>query len=219
MLLHLGDVFRIPLVLIRGLAIVTSGSLIVGVDEVGRGACFGPIITCAASFPVEGLPPAILSMLADSKTLKAKKREAAAAALRSVPGFRYALGAASVQEVDRLNPLRADMLAMQRALLKLSRKCLIGQVLVDGIDVPEVAWPCEAIIKGDGKVPEISAASILAKVFRDRLVVRMARRYPGYMLEKHKGYGTAAHFDAVRSLGPSDQHRLTFLGNVLPKAA
>lgn len=180
--------------------------LIIGVDETGRGALFGPVVVCALGFPA-GQPGAGCVGLTDSKALSRPRREALAAVLHADASF--AFGCASAAEVDALNPLRATLLAMTRAVSRL--RCPIARVLVDGRDYPPLAWPGEAVIKGDATVPQISAASILAKVFRDALVARLAQRYPGYGLDRHAGYGTAAHFAAITRLGPTPHHRRTFL--------
>ncbi|MDR3516284.1 MAG: ribonuclease HII [Azospirillaceae bacterium] len=185
-----------------------------GVDEVGRGSCFGPVVTCAVVFPDDGLDPVLAAGLGDSKVLSRRTREDLADQLcRCV---RFAFGAASAAEVDAVNPLQATMRAMARAIERLDARMRnprvpLRYVIVDGRDYPPVTIPGETVIKGDALVAEISAASILAKVFRDRLVARMATRYPGYGLERHAGYGTAAHFAAIARLGPTPHHRQTFL--------
>ena len=185
--------------------------LLVGVDETGRGSCVGPIITCAVAFPAAGLDPALAVQLADSKALSDRRRRRAAAALRAA--VFYAFGAASATEVDALNPLRATMLAMARAVGRL--RCPIAYVKVDGLNYPPLALPGEAVVKGDSLVAEISAASILAKVFRDDLIARLARRHPVYGLERHAGYGTAQHFRAIAERGPTPHHRRTFIRKAL----
>lgn len=194
-----------------------AGRTVVGVDETGRGSLFGPVVTCAASFPPEGIPEALRARLGDSKALSPRARaEVAKALAATVP---HAFGAASAAEVDALNPLRATMLAMSRAVARLGpgEGCW---VVVDGPWMPDVPHPGEALVKADASVEEVMAASILAKEFRDGMVRRMALRHAGYGLERHAGYGTRAHFDAIRSLGPTAHHRRTFLRRLeLPAAA
>lgn len=185
---------------------------VVGVDETGRGSCFGPIVTCAVSFPPGGIPSALLSRLGDSKALTARRRVAVAEELRElVP---HAFGAASASVVDRINPLRATMEAMSQAVIRLSPGP-DAWIVVDGPYMPTMPYRGEAVVRADSLVPEVMAASILAKVFRDALVTALAARHPGYGLERHAGYGTRVHFDAVASLGPTRHHRLTFLRRVI----
>ena len=174
--------------------------LVAGIDEVGRGPLAGPVVAAAVVLlePLDGL--------ADSKLLRAEQREALAAALR--PVARIGIGAASVAEIDRLNILWASMLAMRRAVLRLG--CLPDLALVDGDRVPDLPCPAEAIVDGDRDVPAISAASIIAKVTRDRLMRRLAGRYPGYGWDTNVGYPTPAHVDGLRRIGPTCHHRRTF---------
>lgn len=192
------------------------GLRLVGVDETGRGSCFGPVVTCAVAFPPGGLDPALADRLDDSKKLSPARREELAAALR--PVVACAFGAASAREVDALNPLRATMLAMRRAVSRLGLP--EAWAVVDGPYYPP-GMPCagRALVRADASVREVMAASILAKVFRDGLVATFSSRLPGYGLERHAGYGTKAHFDAVARLGPTRHHRLTFLRRVAPVAA
>jgi ribonuclease HII len=182
-------------------AVLPSGTrLIAGVDEVGRGPLAGPVVAAAVILlaPVEGL--------ADSKVLAPPVREQLAAALRGAA--RIGIGAASVAEIDRLNILQASLLAMRRAVLRLG--CLPDLALVDGNRTPELPCPAEAIVDGDALIPAISAASIVAKVTRDRLMQRLAGRYPGYGWNTNVGYATALHRDALWRLGPCRHHRRSF---------
>jgi ribonuclease HII len=174
--------------------------LICGVDEVGRGPLAGPVVAAAVILlaPVEGL--------ADSKLLAAPVRERLALALR--PAAWIGIGAASVAEIDRINILQASLLAMRRAVLRLG--CLPDLALIDGNRAPELPCPAEAIVDGDALVPAISAASIVAKVTRDRLMQRLATRYPGYGWETNVGYATQEHRTALLNLGPCRHHRRSF---------
>ena len=176
----------------------------IGIDEVGRGPLAGPVLAAAVHLP-ETIPG-----LADSKRLKVAERERLALLIRSEAV--WALGAASVGEIDRLNILVASHLAMRRAMRRLARR-LPGrsfEILVDGHLDPGLDWPCRCIVGGDGLVPEIGAASILAKVVRDRLLARLGVRHPGYGFERHAGYPTAAHRAALEALGACVHHRGSF---------
>jgi ribonuclease HII len=178
----------------------TGVRLIAGVDEVGRGPLAGPVVAAAVilSRPLEGL--------ADSKTLCAEERERLAGLVRAQA--RIGIGAASVTEIDRINILRASLLAMRRAVLRLG--CLPDLALIDGKHAPELPCPVETIVDGDALVPAISAASIVAKVTRDRLMRRLAVRYPGYGWETNVGYATSAHRAAIWQLGVCCHHRRSF---------
>ena len=175
-----------------------------GVDEAGRGPWAGPVVACAVilpgDFPIE--------LLDDSKKLTPIRRRKAYDRLRGHPGVLSSLGEASVEEIDRLNILRATFLAMERALGGLSVRP--DAVLVDGRDFPFFMTVGEAIIGGDAQVASIAAASILAKESRDDLMVELAREYPDYGFETHKGYGTREHQEALTRLGPCPIHRRSF---------
>ncbi len=177
--------------------------LVAGVDEAGRGPLAGPVV--AAAVILDDLNP--IRGLNDSKKLTAKRREALFDEIRA-RALCCAIAEATVQEIDQLNILQATMLAMKRAVeaLRLPPKL----VLVDGNRLPTLAIRAEAIVKGDALVPAISAASILAKVHRDRLCEAMHQRYPAYGFDQHKGYGTAQHLAALQAHGPADCHRMTF---------
>ena len=173
---------------------------ICGVDEAGRGPLAGPV--CAAAVM---LPPGLeLPGLNDSKKLTEKKREAL---YDEICGsvITYGIAFATVEEIEELNILGATFLAMRRAVEQL--KQTPGLVLVDGNRDPKLPYETECVIKGDGKCADIAAASILAKVTRDRYMLEQAERFPQYGFEKHKGYGTAAHYAALREYGPCEIHR------------
>lgn len=177
--------------------------LMAGVDEAGRGPLAGPVV--AAAVILDDLNP--IRGLNDSKKLSAKRREALFDEIRA-RALCCAIAEASVQEIDQLNILQATLLAMKRAVeaLRLPPKL----VLIDGNRLPTLAMRAQAIVKGDALVPAISAASILAKVHRDRLCEAMHQRYPAYGFGQHKGYGTAQHLAALQAHGPSECHRMTF---------
>ncbi len=173
---------------------------VAGVDEVGRGALAGPVVVCAVV--LERIPDG----LADSKALSEARRLALVPAILACG--RVALAAAPAREVDRLDVLRASLAAMARAVRRLSPPPV--RVLVDGREVPELDLPVEGVVGGDRTVPEIQAASIVAKTVRDRLMRRLHRRYPDYGFLTNVGYPTARHLEALRRLGPTPHHRLSF---------
>jgi ribonuclease HII len=177
--------------------------LTAGVDEVGRGPLAGPVV--AAAVILDPLAP--VDGLADSKLLSAKRRAALAQEI-SETSLAWALGRAEVEEVDALNVLQASLLAMSRAVQALAIKP--HRVLVDGGYCPQLPCKAEAIIKGDLRIPAISAASIIAKVARDREMAAMDELYPGYGFARHKGYPTRAHLAALAELGISPIHRRSY---------
>jgi len=177
--------------------------LIAGVDEAGRGPLAGPVV--AAAVILDDLHP--IPGLADSKKLTALKRERLFDQIRA-KALCCSIAEATVEEIDTLNILQATLLAMQRAVYGLRLKP--SKVLVDGNQLPVLDVLAEAIVKGDSKVQAISAASILAKVHRDRLCLAMHAQYPEYSFHLHKGYGTAAHLAALQEFGASPWHRKSF---------
>ena len=177
--------------------------LIVGVDEAGRGPLAGPVV--AAAVMLDELKP--IKGLADSKKLTAKARERLYDEIRA-KAVCCAVAEASVEEIDRLNILQATLLAMRRAVQALRLKPQL--VLVDGNRLPVLDVRAEAIVGGDAKVAAISAASILAKVHRDRCCEALDAQYPAYGFARHKGYGTAQHLAALKTHGACPQHRKSF---------
>ena len=177
--------------------------LLCGVDEAGRGPLCGPVVAAAVILD----PARPIAGLADSKKLSEKRRNALAIEIRE-KALAWCIAEASVAEIDRLNILHATMLAMQRAVAGLS--VVPGRVQVDGNRCPRLDVPCEAVVKGDSLVAEISAASILAKTARDALLVELDRRYPQYGLAGHKGYPTAAHLAALKAHGACEIYRTSF---------
>jgi ribonuclease HII len=175
---------------------------VAGTDEVGRGALFGPVFAAAVVLstdnPIRGLR--------DSKELDAERREVLADRIR-LRAIAWAIGAACVYEVDRINILQASRLAMRRAVLKLDPAC--DYLLVDAVDV-DLPLPQEALIHGDARCQSIAAASILAKTARDECMRKWDEVFPEYGLARNKGYGTDEHYDALRRLGPTHMHRFSF---------
>lgn len=174
-----------------------------GVDEVGRGPLVGAVVTAAVILD----PARPIAGLADSKKLTAARREALAAEIRD-KALAWALGRAEPEEIDALNILQATLLAMQRAVAALP--VTPSDVLIDGNRCPALPMPARAVVKGDATVPAISAASILAKVARDAEMAALHARHPGYGFDRHKGYPTPAHLQALRQLGPLAEHRRSF---------
>ena len=177
---------------------------ICGVDEAGRGPLAGPVCAAAVILP-RGLE---LKGLNDSKKLSEKKREKLYDEI-TAQALSYGIAFASVEEIEKYNILEATFLAMNRAIAQLSPQPALA--LIDGNRDKGICVSARCIIGGDGKCADIAAASILAKVTRDRYMLQMAERYPRYGFEKHKGYGTAAHYAAIRAYGPSPIHRMSFL--------
>lgn len=183
-------------------------SVVCGVDEAGRGPLAGPVYAAAVILP----PDARIDGVNDSKKLSEKKREALFDIIQQV-ALSSCVASASVEEIDAHNILNATYLAMQRAVAGLSPQPQM--VLVDGNRLPSLPMASQAIVKGDSLSLSIAAASILAKVSRDRFMKELARRYPEYELEKHKGYGTKLHRELIQEYGPSPIHRKTFLRKIL----
>lgn len=182
---------------------MTKSKLIAGVDEAGRGPLAGPVV--AAAVILDSMRPIV--GLADSKTLSESKRESLAKTIREA-ALSWSIAEASVEEIDTLNILQATLLAMQRAINGLS--IYPDEVLIDGNRLPALAMPAQAIVKGDSKVQAISAASILAKVERDRMMLDYQQRYPDFSFHLHKGYGTKQHLAEIEQFGILAVHRLTF---------
>jgi ribonuclease HII len=181
---------------------------IAGVDEVGRGALFGPVVAAAVILPNAAVQPLIAAGVTDSKQLSAAQRTQLALQIKQL-AVDCRIGYASVREIDRLNILQASLLAMKRAILKL--KVRPDLCLVDGNQrIPGLMIPQQPIVKGDQRSLAIAAASILAKVWRDDLITRLAVKYPQYGLVNNKGYGTPSHRLALSQYGVSCYHRRSF---------
>ena len=179
---------------------------VAGLDEVGRGPWAGPVIACAVVIPDLQLPEDVASILTDSKKLSVKKRDYLYDRLiETVP---WSLGEATVAEIDELNILQASLLAMRRALEGLEIEA--DYALVDGNKDPKLGIPTETIVKGDGKSLTIAAASVIAKVHRDRLMADLAKAHPHYAWESNAGYGTKAHQVGLAEFGVTEHHRKSF---------
>ena len=180
--------------------------IIAGVDEAGRGPWCGPVVAGAAILDPTTLPEDLVKGLDDSKKLKAEKREALLERLKehAIIG----VGEASVEEIDRFNILAATMMAMKRAVDDL--KTPVDLALIDGNKTPDLDCPAQAVVHGDGKSLSIAAASIVAKVTRDKIMEKLGADYPGYGWEKNAGYGTKAHQEALAAHGVTPHHRKSF---------
>ncbi|WP_028486561.1 ribonuclease HII [Thiomicrorhabdus chilensis] len=180
-------------------------SFVIGVDEVGRGPLIGDVVAAAVI-----LPDGCSLPLADSKKLSERKRIELDQMIRE-EAVAYAIGCASPEEIDELNILNATMLAMKRAIEQvMCQSENTWQVLVDGNRCPPIDCPCQAIVKGDGKIAEISAASILAKVYRDQQMDKLDQLYPHYGFAQHKGYPTVKHLKAIEEHGMIEGYRKSF---------
>lgn len=180
---------------------------ICGVDEAGRGPLAGPVCAAAVILP----PNTIIDGVNDSKKLTEKKREALFDVIKEI-AVSYSIAYASVEEIESINILNATMLAMKRAVEGLDVKA--DYAMIDGNKMPPLDIDGETIVKGDAKSMSIACASILAKVSRDRLLYEYAKEYPQYQFDKHKGYGTSAHREAILEYGPCPYHRMSFLKKI-----
>lgn len=184
---------------------------VAGVDEAGRGPLAGPVVAAAVVFPADFLEAESgrsLAGLTDSKQLSESRRAHFFSLLMGLPAVLIGVGEADVGEIDRLNILRATHLAMARALSRIVP--LPEHALVDGRPVPGLPCPSTAIVNGDGLSLSIAAASVVAKVTRDRLMAELDREFPQYGFARHKGYGTPEHLEALRKHGPTKHHRKSF---------
>ncbi len=187
-----------------------DATLLVGVDEAGRGPLAGPVVAAAVVFPPECRA---VRGLRDSKILPPRVRRVLAERIRS-RALGFAVGAASSHEIDRLNIRVASALAMRRAITALLRRAVLDgrpyRILIDGLPLPEVGYAHDALVDGDARCQSIAAAAILAKTVRDRLMERLAQRHPGYGWQTNMGYGTDEHHEGLKLHGPTCHHRLTF---------
>jgi ribonuclease HII len=187
---------------------INSARLLSGVDEVGRGALFGPVVAAAVVLPLSDVPKLIEVGVKDSKKLTAKQRKQLVLPIQQIVSD-WQIASCNVAEIDRLNILQASLLAMKKSILQL--KISPDLCLVDGnIAIAQLPIPQQTIVKGDAKSPIIAAASILAKVWRDELIVSWADKYPEYNLAANKGYPTLAHRLAIQKYGLSPEHRRSF---------
>ncbi len=183
---------------------------ICGVDEAGRGPLAGPV--CAAAVILD--ENKLIEGVNDSKKLSEKKRELLFDIIKK-ESIAFSIAFSTVEEIEELNILNATMLAMKRAVEGLKVKA--DYAIIDGNKTPNLKIPSESIIKGDANSMSIAAASILAKVSRDRLCYEYAQKYPEYMFDKHKGYGTKLHIEKIKEFGPCEIHRMSFLTKILSK--
>jgi ribonuclease HII len=189
-----------------------SSDLICGLDEAGRGPLAGPVFAAAVILPPRWKEIDDLTGLTDSKRLSPEQRERLDKAIKT-HALDWAIAQSSAKEIDQINILKASLLAMTRALSQIKHKTTL--ILIDGSYTPTLPdmWkqtPAQSVVKGDSKIPAISAASILAKVARDLDCLRLDQFYPGYSFAKHKGYGTELHLSALQQLGPCPEHRKSF---------
>ena len=191
-------------------AIAKGYKAVCGVDEAGRGPLAGPVCAAAVILPEN----TVIEGVNDSKKLSEKKREALFDVIKE-QALSYSIAFASVEEIEDINILNATMLAMKRAVEGLDIKA--DYAMIDGNRLPDLTIDSEFIVKGDAKSMSIACASILAKVSRDRLLYKYAEEYPEYLFDKHKGYGTKAHVEAIKKYGPCPYHRLSFLKKILNK--
>ena len=183
-----------------------AGGRVAGIDEAGRGPWAGPVVAAAVVFGGSDTPPELRAMITDSKLLKVEQRAALQPAI--LASADTAVGIASVAEIDSMNILQATLLAMRRAVARLGE--VPDLALVDGNRAPRLPCPVRTVVGGDRKSLSIAAASIVAKMTRDRLMARLAADYPGYGWERNAGYGTAEHQAGLARLGPCAQHRRSF---------
>ena len=181
----------------------TQATLTAGVDEAGRGPLAGPVVVAAVILPVEY----DLKFLDDSKRLTALKRDRLLPQIEA-QAIAFAVEFVTPEEIDRVNILQATMNGMQRAVEKLSPTPV--RAMIDGNRAPELSCEVTTVIGGDGLIPSISAASVLAKVYRDRLMLQLHEKYPDYGFDRHKGYPTAHHLERLKALGPCAIHRHSF---------
>ena len=191
-------------------AIAKGYKAVCGVDEAGRGPLAGPVCAAAVILPEN----TVIEGVNDSKKLSEKKREALFDVIKEQV-LSYSIAFASVEEIEEVNILNATMLAMKRAVEGLDVKA--DYAMIDGNRLPDLSIDSEFIVKGDAKSMSIACASILAKVSRDGLLYKYAEEYPEYLFDKHKGYGTKAHVEAIKKYGPCPYHRLSFLKKILNK--
>ncbi len=181
---------------------VKTYKLIAGVDEAGRGCLAGPVVSAAVIFKKE----AVLKNIKDSKKLSFEQRLIFSKDIKK--NSFYSIGVASVAEIEKINILQASLLSMKRAILNLSKRPDL--ILVDGIFAPRINNKCRTVIKGDEKIKCISAASILAKVYRDKIMIKMSKKFKNYFWDKNFGYGTKQHIEGLKKYGITTMHRKNF---------
>ena len=211
------NLWRVVVVVVGHRPRMSEGLLLAGVDEVGRGCLFGPVVAAAVLVHPETLTALVSLGVKDSKQLSAHQRQTLVPLIQGAV-LGYGIGLATVTEIEQLNIRRASLLAMKRALWKLPHSP--DRCLIDGRDrIPDLPWEQETVIRGDQSSPAIAAASILGKVWRDELLQRLARKYPDYDLANNKGYGTAKHRQALQQFGLTRFHRPLFCRKSLSSGA
>jgi ribonuclease HII len=187
-------------------AVAAEYATLIGCDEVGTGALCGPVVAAAVWFDPLSIPSSLFAELDDSKKLTRKKRACLAVAICQVA--RVSVAASSADQIDKRGIRPATLSAMRKAIIGLQ---VNAPVKVDGVAVPKlVGMPCMAVVKGDASVPQIAAASIVAKVHRDKIMFRLAKKFPDYNWEKNVGYGTVEHLGAIERCGPTKYHRKSY---------
>lgn len=188
-----------------------------GTDEVGRGCLCGPVVVASVWFNPRDIPGDLLEALDDSKKLGAKTREDLASRIRACTEVKVSVAASSARKIDQINIRMATLDAMRRSVINLG---IEAHIYIDGKDVPTgLPCPATAVIKGDGSIPQIAAASIIAKVVRDNLLCKLALRYPAYGWESNAGYGAKIHLEAIAKHGATKHHRMSFAPLKTPKEA
>jgi len=197
-----------------------NSKYIFGLDEVGRGPLAGPVVVCVVFIHSNlKLPKEILLAVKDSKKLSHQKRDIIVKKIKKIKGIDFVIAKSSEKEIDKINILRATLKAFKKAVLSLEKKmqCKSDMILIDGNKIiPDFKDHKQlAIIKGDSKIFSIALASIIAKEYRDKLMINYAKKYPKYEFDVHKGYGTKKHIEAIKKFGICAVHRRSFLNNIL----
>jgi ribonuclease HII len=177
--------------------------IVIGIDEAGRGPLAGPVVACAIMVPQ-------LSGLRDSKQLTPNQREHLYTLLKKHPAVEWGIGKVSEKQIDKINIYQATRLAMKKAVLQLERKVKIHSLIIDGNMLLDLPISQKAVVKADATIVQCMAASIIAKVTRDRLMLKLHKQYPQYGFDRHKGYGTPLHMEMLRRHGPCKIHRMSF---------
>jgi len=195
------------------------GKYIFGIDEVGRGPLAGPVVSCAVCIlNNKDIPNDLMKMVNDSKKLTHKKREYICKYIKNISGIKYVLSLVNCKEIDKINILNSTLKSFKKSVILLEKKinCKPDLILIDGNKIVKdlVNYKQQAIINGDNKVFSIALSSIIAKEYRDKLMIKYSKKYPKYLFEKHKGYGTKEHISLIKKFGLCDIHRKSFVKNL-----